>query len=89
MKKKTRKEVREARAEILKSSDVKSVINKGDKRITSSSRVCGVCGCPLSGINYVTGKVLSKQKHYHIQYSKYLYIGLCHDISNCYRNLNI
>ncbi|XWX32496.1 hypothetical protein LCFBJUUZ_CDS0037 [Staphylococcus phage PG-2021_76] len=89
MKEKTREEVKKARKELLKSAEVKSITYKGDKRISSPSRVCGVCRAPLSGMNYVEGVVLSKKKHIHLQYSKFLYIDICYNITDCYRNLKI
>uniref|UniRef100_A0AAU8GSV1 Uncharacterized protein n=1 Tax=Mammaliicoccus phage MSShimriz1 TaxID=3230127 RepID=A0AAU8GSV1_9VIRU len=48
-----------------------------------------MCRAPLSGMNYVEGVVLSKKKHIHLQYSKFLYIDICYNITDCYRNLKI
>ena len=89
MKPKTKKEVKSIRKKLSKSSTVKSVVSKGDKRISSPSRVCSVCGAKLSQMNMTNGKALSKKKHIHMQYSKYLYIDMCFDIMSCYKNLGL
>lgn len=83
----TKKEIRKKREDIFRKSPTKTLIKKGDKRISSPSRVCGICGESLSKMIYHTGKVISSRNHYHIKYSDFLYIDICQDINSCYRNL--
>lgn len=84
---KTKKEIKEQRKELKDGATAVSLVKKGDKRISSPSRLCSLCGQQLSGMNYTKGKALSKVNHFHLQYSKYIYFDICADINNCYKNL--
>ena len=79
--------IKEKRKDLLRKAPRKTLIRKRDKRVTSPSRVCGICGESLTGMIYTTGKVIVKKSHYHIKYSDFLYIDLCQDINTCYKNM--
>lgn len=82
-------DIKEKRRSIFKDAPKKTLIRKGDKRISSPTRVCGICGEPLSGMKYSNGQVFAKKNHYHIKYSSLLYIDICQDINTCYKNLGL
>lgn len=80
-------EVRDKRRLIKKDSTKVTITNKNDKRISSSSRVCCICGKQLSKMNYTNGVVSAKVDHYHIKYGSLLYLDMCKNISSCYNQL--
>lgn len=84
---KTKKDIKELRHDIKKGANSVTVIRRGDQRIKSPSRVCAICGQPLSNFNYTNGNVSAKMSHYQIKQSKYLEYYLCKDIKNCYKNI--
>lgn len=80
-------EVKDKRRLIKKNGTKVTLVKKNDKRITSPSRICCICGEQLSKVNYSNGKVLAKKDHIHVQYSSLLYLDMCKDVTNCYKNL--
>lgn len=88
-KKITRADIIRKRAHLLKSTDVKSKVRVGDKRISSPTRLCSICGNRLSGMNYTTGKAISKRNHWHLQYNKILYIDICERADSCCKKLGV
>lgn len=64
-------------------------LKKGDKRISSSSRVCSVCGKRLTGFSRVDGKTYTKQTHYHLFFSELLQSDICDTLKSCCDYLDI
>lgn len=83
MKKLSKEEVREARSYFFNKAQKVTTIRKGDKRV-HGSRVCAVCGTPLSTVLLSTGKSQAEKDHYHFDFSDLFYIDVCKDIRSCY-----
>ena len=63
-------------------------IKRGDKRISSSSRVCSICGRSLSTYDKLTGKAFASHDHLHLVFSEVLQLDICHKLSDCYKYKN-
>lgn len=58
-------------------------IKRYDKRPTDSTRVCCVCGRPLTRVNLVNGEVITDVEHKQIAVGHGLKVHVCHYIKSC------
>lgn len=54
-----------------------------DKRPTDSTRVCCVCGRPLTKVNLATGQVITDVEHKQIAVGCGLKVHVCYYIKSC------
>ena len=74
--------IKERRHQILSSVDNTKIVKVGNHNL-HSSRVCAVCGRPLTSYDNFTATYTSVVKHYHYYYLGSLSGSLCYDINSC------
>lgn len=82
-----KKEVKESRHYLLTQANKVTKIRKGDKRV-HGSRVCSLCGRPLSKVILSTGKTQASVNHYHCHFNELLAVDICMDIRSCYSRVD-
>lgn len=82
-----KEEIKKSRKLLFNDCDKVTIIKKGDKRPTHSSRLCGVCGRKLTNMSRVDGKVITIVNHYTLDFGGFIKYYLCQDIKSCYANI--
>lgn len=80
----TREEIKQKRQYIFSQSQKTTNIRKGDKRIASATRLCAVCGRPLSKLVLTNGSVIVTTAHISCKISDLVRLNICEDIRSCY-----
>ncbi|XWX29898.1 hypothetical protein KQUDLBSD_CDS0050 [Staphylococcus phage PG-2021_40] len=62
----------------------KTLIRKGDKRPTDSTRTCSVCGRQLTRLSLVTNQVQSIVTHTTLYIDNFMVVNICKEIGSCY-----
>ena len=83
-----KEKVKEKRKNILSKSAKTTVIKKGDKRVSSSTRIWAVCGKPLSSLVLRTGASITTANHMSCLISGFVRLNICEDIRSCYAYSN-
>lgn len=83
----TRDEIKDYRSKILQSSQHTTRIYVGDKRIKSSTRICGVCHRRLTTFVAETCETSVIGNHLSCKTSSFATINICADIRSCYANI--
>lgn len=71
----------------MKLTEKKTVINAFDKRPTDSTRLCCICGRPLTKLSLSTNQVSSVEAHFSLKINKFLTVHMCYSINYCYTTL--
>lgn len=77
-------DIKNKRKYIFNQSYKTTNIRKGDKRINSATRICAVCGRPLSKLILRTGEPTVVVDHISCKVSDIIRINICEDIRSCY-----
>lgn len=80
----TREEIKKKRQYIFNQSKKTTTIRKGDKRIVSATRLCAVCGRPLSRLVLTNGSAIVTTTHVSCKVSDLVRLNMCEDIRSCY-----
>lgn len=76
-------EILKQRQRLKKSANKVTELKIGDKRISSTSRICAVCGKRLSEMNRVNGKARVSKNHYHLFFSDLIQSDMCMSSKDC------
>lgn len=79
-------EIKKRRRYFLTKAKKITKIRKGDKRVLGS-RLCSLCGSPLSTVLLSTGDSVATKHHYDCQFSELFYVHICMDIRSCYAEM--
>lgn len=82
---KEREQLLKKRNRLKKKATKITQLKKGDNRISSSSRVCAVCGKRLSTFDKINGKSYVLNNHYHLYYSDLVQSDICTTLDKCYK----
>lgn len=80
----TNKDIKDKRRYIFSQSSKTTTIKRGDKRISSATRICAVCGRPLSKLVLRTGVPTVVVDHISCNISDIVRLNVCEDIRSCY-----
>lgn len=79
-----KEDIKLKRKRIFSQSTKTTTIKKGDKRVSSSTRLCAVCGKPLSSLVLRTGASVATVNHVSCIITDYVRLNVCEDIRSCY-----
>lgn len=80
----TKEEIKQKRQYIFSKAQKTTNIRKGDKRIASATRLCAVCGRPLSKLVLTNGSAIVTTDHVSCKISDLVRLNMCEDIRSCY-----
>lgn len=81
-------EIKKRRRHFLTKASRVTNIKKGDKRVSSSTRLCAICGNQLSLMTPSTGQIMAKENHYSCYMNELAQVNICENIKSCYSRHN-